>query len=95
MSNNEVLENFEKIEKVKDLALRNCLGIIPEDSDYIVKNIEKIFFSVYHVFNDYIKLRTALEIVGITANELREEYQKAEISQMSRLIFRKLEEVQK
>ncbi len=95
MNNNEVLEDFEKIEKVKDLARRNCLGVTPEYSDYIVKNIGKIFFTVYHVFNDYLKLRAALEIVGITADELRGEYQKAEISQMSRLILGNLEEAQK
>ena len=95
MSEDKVLENFEKMEKVKDLALRNCLGIIPEDSDYIVKNIGKIFFTVYHVFNDYLKLWAALDMVGITADELREEYQKAEISQMSRLILGNLEEAQK
>ena len=73
MSKNEVLENFEKMEKVKDLARRNCFGVMPEDSDYIVKNIEKIFFTVYHVFNDYLKLRAELDIVGITAEELRHE----------------------
>lgn len=73
MSEDKVLENFEKMEKVKDLARRNCLGVTPEDSDYIVKNIEKIFFTVYHVFGDYLKLRAALDIVGITAEELRKE----------------------
>lgn len=73
MRKNEVLENFEEMEKVKDLARRNCLGVMPEDSDYIVKNIEKIFFTVYHVFNDYLKLRAALDIVGITVEELRKE----------------------
>lgn len=73
MRKNEVLENFEGMEKVKDLARRNCLGVMPEDSDYIAKNIEKIFFTVYHVFSDYLKLRAALDIVGITAEELREE----------------------
>ena len=78
-SNNEILEDFEGMNKVKDLARRNCLGIIPEDSDYIVKNMEKILFTVYHVFNDYIKLRVALEIVGITADELREEYRETEL----------------
>ncbi len=76
MSNNEVLENFEEIEKVKDIALRNCLGVTPEDSNYIVNNIEKILFTVYHVFNDYIKLRAALDTVGITTEELRKEVQK-------------------
>lgn len=83
MSNNEILEDFEEMNKVKDLARRNCLGIIPEDSDYIVNNIEKILFTVYHVFNDYIKLRTALEIVGITTDELREEYHETELLQIS------------
>ena len=83
MSNNEILEDFEGMNKVKDLARRNCLGIIPEDSDYIVNNIEKILFTVYHVFNDYIKLRTALEIVGITTDELREEYHETELLQIS------------
>lgn len=83
MSNNEILEDFKEMNKVKDLARRNCLGIIPEDSDYIVNNIEKILFTVYHVFNDYIKLRTALEIVGITTDELREEYHETELLQIS------------
>lgn len=73
MSEDKVLENFEEMKKVKDLARRNCLGVTPEDSDYIVKNIEKIFFTVYHVFSDYLKLRAALDIVGITAEELRKE----------------------
>ena len=73
MSEDKVLENFEKMEKVKDLARRNCLGVTPEDVDYIVKNIEEIFFTVYHVFNDYLKLLSALNIVGITAEELRKE----------------------
>lgn len=73
MSKDKVLENFEKIEKVKDLARRNCLGVTPEDVDCIIKNIEEIFFTVYHVFSDYLKLRAALDIVGITAEELRKE----------------------
>lgn len=71
MNNDKVLENFGEIENIKNLALRNCLRITPEDSDYIVKNIEKILFTVYHVFNDYLKLRAALNDIGITADELR------------------------
>lgn len=49
----KVTEDLERIHQIKDLVRRNCFGITPEDSDYIVENICDIFHTMYFIIDEW------------------------------------------
>ena len=49
----KVTEDLERIQQIKDLIRRNCFGITPEDSQYIVDNICDIFHTMYFVIDEW------------------------------------------
>lgn len=49
----KVTEDLERIQQIKDLVRRNCLGITPEDSQYIVDNICDIFHTMYFIIDEW------------------------------------------
>ena len=49
----KVTEDLERIQQIKDLVRRNCFGITPEDSQYIVDNICDIFHTMYFIIDEW------------------------------------------
>ena len=49
----KVTEDLERIQQIKDLLRRNCFGITPEDSQYIVDNICDIFHTMYFIIDEW------------------------------------------
>lgn len=72
----------DAIKDLCELARNNSLGIQPEDSDYIVNNIETIFWHIYFLCKDWEKLcvlRDAIrEATCLKADDVRSDEEPSE-----------------